>query len=355
MLNPFIWLILLSITMLVGSFIFGCIPLSAKLSEHKLRQLTAIGVGLLIGTSLVVIIPEGVETLYSSAIETTSTQHHHHDSALPPLGMKDTTNTIIDATTIPSVTSPPWHTTTSAPPPATHMTIENPQPDDHDEHTTTPKHTSVGLALILGFGVMFIIDQYSSLHAHGNDRHDHELDSMIVRYPNNNEEQEDTNTPPSLIEKGHHSMTPTIGLMVHAAADGIALGASASHPQLSMVVFFAIMLHKGPSAFALTTVLLAEGFSRTEVRKHLLLFSMAAPIGALTTYVLLSMTFTGDMDLEYWTGVLLLFSGGTFLYVAMHALQELNSPHSDKLDRANILCILLGMILPVILNLGHSH
>ncbi|CAO3600599.1 unnamed protein product [Absidia cylindrospora] len=145
-------------------------------------------------------------------------------------------------------------------------------------------------------------------------------------------------------------------------ADGVALGASANHPQLSMVVFFAIMLHKGPSAFALTTVLLAEGFSRIEVRKHLLLFSMAAPVGALTTYVLLSISSPGDVSLEYWTGVLLLFSGGTFLYVAMHALQELqpssshsHTAHSGKLDRSHILCILFGIFLPVVLNLGHSH
>jgi zinc transporter 9 len=138
--------------------------------------------------------------------------------------------------------------------------------------------------------------------------------------------------------------------MIHAAADGIALGASASHPQLSMVVFFAIMLHKGPSAFALTTVLLAEGMSRVEVRKHLLLFSMAAPTGALVTYLLLSLSSPGDVSLEYWTGVLLLFSGGTFLYVAMHALQEL--PH---LEHTHVACILFGMFLPVLLNLGHSH
>ncbi|CAO3650205.1 unnamed protein product [Cunninghamella blakesleeana] len=167
-----------------------------------------------------------------------------------------------------------------------------------------------------------------------------------------------------------HSMTPTIGLIVHAAADGIALGASATHPKLSMVVFFAIMLHKGPSAFALTTVLLAEGFSRLEVRKHLLLFSLAAPTGALTTYIFLAMTTSPDdhFSLEYWTGILLLFSGGTFLYVAMHALQELQQQsssssssyhhhhhHDEKLDRSSVICILIGMILPMILNLGHSH
>lgn len=42
--------------------------------------------------------------------------------------------------------------------------------------------------------------------------------------------------------------TATIGLVVHAAADGIALGAAAttSHQDVEMIVFLAIMLHKAP-------------------------------------------------------------------------------------------------------------
>lgn len=41
-------------------------------------------------------------------------------------------------------------------------------------------------------------------------------------------------------------MTATIGLVVHAAADGIAMGAAAStaRSDLQIIVFLAIMLHK---------------------------------------------------------------------------------------------------------------
>jgi zinc transporter ZupT len=43
-----------------------------------------------------------------------------------------------------------------------------------------------------------------------------------------------------------NQITATLGLVVHAAADGIALGASATtkHLEMEMIVFFAIMLHK---------------------------------------------------------------------------------------------------------------
>lgn len=52
--------------------------------------------------------------------------------------------------------------------------------------------------------------------------------------------------------------------MVHAAADGVALGAAAttSHTDVEIIVFLAIMLHKAPAAFGLVTFLLHEGIER---------------------------------------------------------------------------------------------
>src|SRR5688572_18943588 len=63
--ETFLWLFLLSLTMFIGSFLAGSIPLAFHLSEDRLRTISAFGVGLLVGTSLIVIIPEGIETLYS--------------------------------------------------------------------------------------------------------------------------------------------------------------------------------------------------------------------------------------------------------------------------------------------------
>lgn len=43
-----------------------------------------------------------------------------------------------------------------------------------------------------------------------------------------------------------YKVTATIGLVVHAAADGIALGAASTttHSDIQLIVFVAIMLHK---------------------------------------------------------------------------------------------------------------
>lgn len=53
-------------------------------------------------------------------------------------------------------------------------------------------------------------------------------------------------------------------MVVHAAADGVALGAAAttSHADVEIIVFLAIMLHKAPAAFGLVTFLLHEGIER---------------------------------------------------------------------------------------------
>jgi zinc transporter 9 len=118
--------------------------------------------------------------------------------------------------------------------------------------------------------------------------------------------------------------------VIHCAADGIALGAaSASNAaQLEFLVFLAILLHKAPSAFGLATYLMHAGFSRRYIRQHLIVFSAAAPVSAIVMYLILAQTSLGSDATLQWTGMLLLFSAGSFLYVAtMHILPEIyNDP-----------------------------
>ena len=90
--------------------------------------------------------------------------------------------------------------------------------------------------------------------------------------------------------------TTTLGLVVHAAADGIAMGAAAATNQVDVeiIVFLAIMLHKAPAAFGLVTFLLHEGLDRNRTRKHLLIFSVSAPSLALLTFI--SLAWTGSTE-----------------------------------------------------------
>lgn len=126
----------------------------------------------------------------------------------------------------------------------------------------------------------------------------------------------------------NRNSTATIGLVVHAAADGIALGAAAttSHQDVEMIVFLAIMTHKAPAAFGLVSFLLHEGIDRQRIRKHLAIFSISAPLLTLLTYFGIGQEQKETLNSLNVTGIAMLFSAGTFLYVAtVHVLPELTS------------------------------
>lgn len=137
------------------------------------------------------------------------------------------------------------------------------------------------------------------------------------------------------------------------------------------------MVHKAPAAFGLTSVLLKQGLSKRAARGHLIIFSLAAPIGALTTWLLVNIAGGAGMDGEkgqWWTGMLLLFSAGTFLYVAMHAMQDDASQHDhstlngfgeggggglprkgSKPVLRDTVASVVGMLIPLATQVGHHH
>jgi len=297
-------LIILCGVMLFGSYLAGSIPLFISLSEEKLQLVSVMGAGLLLGTALSVIIPEGIQTLnmaYKGG--------HHHEASL----------------------------------------AGGPTPTHGHEEEENPAHHLIGVALVLGFIFMLIIDQVATSHSGGG-----------ARDPEGGRSS----------GRGSVSWTATLGLVVHAAADGIALGAAATTNQtdVEMIVFLAIMLHKAPASFGLVTYLLHEGLDRARVRKHLLVFCLAAPSAAIATFLLLlSRSGPGGPDTIAATGLAMLFSAGTFLYVAtVHVLPEVTSGHShggdkgapgDKagFSKSELAMLILGAVAPLFLSIGHHH
>lgn len=287
-------LVLLALVMLIGSYVAGSIPLNVSMSEDKLKKVTVLGAGLLVGTALAVIIPEGVRSLFS-------------ERSHPTVVTKD-------------------------------YTVEPPAHDDD-------LHSVIGISLVLGFVFMLLIDQ------------------MSARF----------NDPTNPLEK---NVTATVGLVVHAAADGIALGAAAttSHTDVEFIVFLAIMLHKAPAAFGLVTFLMHAGLDRNRIRKHLLIFSCSAPLLALVTYFGIGNESKQTLSDFNATGIAMLFSAGTFLYVAtVHVLPELTHPQPSThtllpmqdggvpkkgfggLQFCEMIILTVGAMLPVLLTMGHKH
>eukprot|EP00096_Caligus_rogercresseyi_P012563 TRINITY_DN5308_c0_g1_i1.p1 TRINITY_DN5308_c0_g1~~TRINITY_DN5308_c0_g1_i1.p1 ORF type:complete len:282 (+),score=76.24 TRINITY_DN5308_c0_g1_i1:211-1056(+) len=259
-------LTIFSVVMLFGSYLAGSIPLFVPLSGEKLKMVSVLGAGLLLGTALTVIIPEGILTL-----------------------------------------------------------IKGYSP--HTEAIDKP----IGIALVLGFLFMLLVDQIAS-HASSENTSSKKL-----------------------------SWTTTLGLVVHAAADGIALGAAATTNQtdVEIIVFLAIMLHKAPAAFGLVTYLLQQGLDRNKARKHLIIFALSAPVTSIATFISLQHR-GGGSDTIGATGIAMLFSAGTFLYVAtIHVLPEVTSlgGGSETLgfSKKELFFLVVGALLPLLLTLGHSH
>ncbi|OWZ71112.1 hypothetical protein AYX14_03471 [Cryptococcus neoformans] len=352
---PILLLLLQSVAMFAASFLVGILPLSFKsaTSGRTLKAISVTGMGLLVGAALTIIIPEGVATLYS---------------AMPRDGK------------------------------------------DHDEKAI---HT-IGLGLLSGFSLMLLIESLIPHEPHQNQPPSIYASPSPPGTPVSIESSSrpppphlNSNTP--IISKPKrmsiddseseaatrmssiHGLNATLGLVIHGAADGIALGASSlasGSRSLSLIIFLAVLVHKGPTALGLTTTLLSLGLPISSIRQRLIIFSFAAPVGAILTFILVSAFGTskvgganaGGDALGWWTGVALLFSGGSFLYVATviqplsshtdghpqqpHHLESGHGPedHSDPQDqplgtyqRTGLL--VFGMGLPVILSwlVGDAH
>ena len=195
--------VVLSSIMFIASFGAGTLPLVMSLSHDRMNIISSLGVGLLVGTSLGVVLPEGIEMLYTS---------------------------------IPSA--------------ARHLLLRR-MGSIHDQEVTTHADNSyrlaIALSLVLGYLVMYLLTYLPPLLLASN----HQLPIPLTSLPSSSR-PERVPSGPSIADTPTGLSNTTIGLCIHALADGIALGSSAvsNNVALEGIVFFAIMLHKVyPSPF----------------------------------------------------------------------------------------------------------
>ncbi|GKT43853.1 zinc transporter zipt-7.1 [Colletotrichum spaethianum] len=374
------------------------------LLSSQLRLISSVGVGILVGTSMIVIIPEGIE-----AVTTTGGHSHTKRNLLSASGKQGALDVRWAAgDDVPQLATAPRSTRIAEELHTLGRDVEDiprlrsreeqgehgheqpptgpPGPEPHhdeEKHNEVPTFY-IGLSMILGFVLMFLIDR---LPRHATDRMQSEPQMRHVSLDNlggsstvGDEETEGFLGPLAPPPKQSRSLATTIGLVIHAAADGIAMGASTStsNTKLGLIIFVAIMVHKAPAAFGLTSVLLKQGLSKRTARGHLIVFSLAAPFGALSTWAIIRILGGGNFEGEsgqWWTGMLLLFSAGTFLFVAMHAMQEdSSSPKHEHGSGMNgysegggvqrvqqqpqmrdTFATVAGMLLPLLTQFGHHH
>ncbi|KAI0036551.1 Zinc/iron permease [Vararia minispora EC-137] len=300
-------LTVLGMSALLGaaSFGVGVLPLSASFSKQYLARLSRLGTGLLLGTSLGVIIPEGVEALAAA-----------NKSAEAP------TRTIALSLLAGF---------------AVMLLVEQLGPA-HAEHAPQLPHTP------------FVPGTPGT----GRRSFDVELAEL---------EGEQSVSSAAGSDAARPAYPLTVGLVIHGLADGLALGVSAlseGETDLSLIVFLALAIHKAPTALAFTLAHLAAGTPRPTARTHLLLFSLSTPAGAVLAYTLFAALGLRDPSR---VGAALLVSGGSFLYVAT-VLQPVAHGHgqgegdgSKSEGRLGLGLLLAGFITPFLLSslLEHGH
>ena len=195
--------VVLSFVMFIASFGAGTVPLAMSLNQERMSIVSSLGVGLLVGTSLGVVLPEGIEMLYAPVQST-----------------------------------------------ARHKLLRKAKSVVHDHdattHTDDSYHHVIALALVLGYLVMHLLTFLPPLLLSRNPQTPIPLTSLPSSPRLERSDLSIADTPTGL-------SNTTIGLCIHALADGIALGSSAvgNNVALEGIVFFAIMLHKvSPSTWS---------------------------------------------------------------------------------------------------------
>lgn len=273
-------LFLLAVFMAATLYAAGYLPWKFGLPLHQLDLVIVASMGILVGTVLVLVIPEGAETIFEGR------------GAGPHLLLT--------------------------------LTI-------------------AGVSLLVGFMLMFLVDQYT------------------VTKDSGPSEYSDNSSLRARFESTLHS-TLTIGLMLHSCVDGIALGLSFFHESsFHMFLYFMIIIHKLPTAFSLAVVLHTEGFAHNVVNFHLLLFALSTPTSSLLTYGIIS---AFHMDSPLVLGILLLFSAGTFLYSVIHVMMEVlerknklfeAKPQGQAFTSTELILTVGGMLLPIAFSVAGAH
>ncbi len=275
--------------MFLGAYGAACVPFSLDVQESQVSMLTSLGGGMMLSCVLAVIIPEGFHSWFGE----------HGDA--------------------------------------------------HD-HTETDDgqlpFILTGVVMILGFLAMVFLDQVQGHsgkgggaccgHTHTNQKKGEE--EVIV-----SDEEEKTNHPEAAIA----------GLMVHCMADGLAMGSAflSGSASMNFVLGTAMVLHKAPMAFGLSSYLISCKWNWKKSQETILWFSAMAPLATVMTYVVFHFIpiFGGDQGVA----LAILFSGGTFLHAATNHI--LPGVIQKRMATNDILSLILGSALPVIFSLGHHH
>jgi zinc and cadmium transporter len=142
------------------------------------------------------------------------------------------------------------------------------------------------------------------------------------------------------------------GLTIHGIIEGFALASSLFVSRLAPFVLVAILAHKAPQGFALTSILKLAGKTKRQILSFAVGVALSGPLGVVLAYSLI-----GKQQMPSMAGVLLSVSSGTFMYIgACDLLPELHRVDDQKFKR--LIAFLVGIGISAISGFlvdGHSR
>lgn len=130
-------------------------------------------------------------------------------------------------------------------------------------------------------------------------------------------------THPEAMLKHHAAAAGVSALMVHAFFDGVSIAvASLVSPQLGVLIFLAILLHKVPEGFTVASMMLAAGRSHRSAITSALLVGLATLVGV---GLVLSFEHTAIYSRPLSAHVLPLSAGVTLYVAASDLIPEVNT------------------------------
>ena len=373
-----------ALTLIIG-LVCGLAPIFSAIKDNKnrLKQMTGIAAGIIIASAMLVVIPEGYELAMtdehgaedalagSVALVILEVDHgditasegieeiegligghghgddhddhddhdddegeeedhddHGHDSEA---GLSDSIGAVIE-----EVEDGDINATTGIEEIEELISAHSHEEESHEDHASG---ILMGGAIMAGFLLMFILEGSGIGHAVHEEHHDHEHGHGHGHV--------------------HHAAAGGLlvfGLTLHAATDGVAIGAASATGDfaLSITVLLAVLIHKGPAAFSLGVFSMHEREERKDSIRDVAIFALSTPVMIIISGLALEGLET------HMIGLAMLFSAGTFLYVAtVDTLPDIHNPETGKKAMINVL---IGVVILVVLllianslDLGHAH
>ena len=358
---------------LILALIGGLAPILSKIKGDMdtLRRITGIASGILLASAVLVVIPEGFELatgehdehghdehLDEGALAGTTAlvilevehgditasqgieeiegligghgeeEHEEHEDESPEGATEDSLSESIEHV-IEEVESGEINATTGLEEIEELITSHAHEEGHAEEKEGALENLVIGAAVLAGFVLMLVLEGSGIGHAIHEEHHEHEKEHGH--------------------EHIHHRVSPlllVLGLSLHSAADGLAIGSAAagSSEAVTAAVALAVLIHKVPAAFSLGVFSMHEREERNDSIRDVVLFSIATPLMIIVSFYALE-----GLD-EHLIALAMLFSAGTFLYVA--AVDTLPDIHNPETGRAAMLNVLFGVLLMVVILFG---